>query len=176
VVTRLDPCQVRSVHKVHVVLSDSRSSRHGAGVRAVALPVGTVLDQKPRDDHQSCSALRRVKQRLSITGSPPLAPGSHGHHRRRAHAASPATGQGASIALDDAVILAKSLRDTGDPDGAFVVYEQLRRDRVQANIAASTRMSAQRPPDQQHRAPASQRSAGSNEAIDSQLEWHTRLV
>src|SRR6185437_14438440 len=89
---------------------------------------GTVLDQKPRDDHQSCSALRRVKQRLSITGSPPLAPGSHGHHRRRAHAASPATGQGASIALDDAVILAKSLRDTGDPGGLFRSREEVEPD------------------------------------------------
>jgi len=36
-----------------------------------------------------------------------------------AHAASPATGQGASMALEDAVVLAKTLRDVPDPAGGF---------------------------------------------------------
>ena len=92
-----------------------------------------------------------------------------------AHAASPATGQSASMALEDAVILAKSLRDSADSASAFLLYEQLRRDRVQANINASARMSARNRPDRQH-APANHRSAGASDAINSQLEWHTRLV
>ncbi|GHH17030.1 FAD-dependent oxidoreductase [Streptomyces lanatus] len=54
-----------------------------------------------------------------------------------AHAASPATGQGASMALEDAVVLAKSLRDAPDTDAALTLYETLRRPRVEQNITVS---------------------------------------
>ncbi|MFI9827567.1 FAD-dependent oxidoreductase [Streptomyces sp. NPDC051913] len=58
-----------------------------------------------------------------------------------AHAASPATGQGASMALEDAVVLAKSLRDTPDLDAALTRYEELRRPRVEHNVAVSGALS-----------------------------------
>lgn len=58
-----------------------------------------------------------------------------------AHAASPATGQGASMALEDAVVLAKALRDTPDTRAAFSVYETCRRPRVEHNITVSGQMS-----------------------------------
>ncbi|MEU7659225.1 FAD-dependent oxidoreductase [Streptomyces lincolnensis] len=58
-----------------------------------------------------------------------------------AHAASPATGQGASMALEDAVILAKSLRDAPDMDSALSHYEALRRPRVEYNITVSGNIS-----------------------------------
>lgn len=69
-----------------------------------------------------------------------------------AHAASPATGQGASMALEDAVMLAKSLRDVPDRNQVFVVYEQLRRNRVDRIVADSASLST-RPatPDQTQR-------------------------
>ncbi|MYR91732.1 monooxygenase, partial [Streptomyces sp. SID685] len=51
-----------------------------------------------------------------------------------AHAASPATGQGASTALEDAVVLAKALRDLPDAARAFGAYERHRRPRVEHNI------------------------------------------
>lgn len=54
-----------------------------------------------------------------------------------AHAASPAAGQGASMALEDSVILAKCLRDLSDADDAFETYERLRRARVERLVAAS---------------------------------------
>ncbi|MCG0069949.1 FAD-dependent oxidoreductase, partial [Streptomyces tricolor] len=54
-----------------------------------------------------------------------------------AHAASPATGQGASMALEDAVVLAKALRDLPDPERAFAAYERHRRPRVEHNITVS---------------------------------------
>lgn len=60
-----------------------------------------------------------------------------------AHAASPATGQGASMALEDAVVLAKALRDTGSP---LAAYERVRRPRVEYNTEASARMTDGRPP------------------------------
>ncbi|MEW2547010.1 FAD-dependent monooxygenase [Streptomyces sp. NPDC047002] len=63
-----------------------------------------------------------------------------------AHAASPATGQGASMALEDAVVLAKSLRDAPDPDRALELYEALRRPRAEHNITASGQASRGGPP------------------------------
>jgi 2-polyprenyl-6-methoxyphenol hydroxylase-like FAD-dependent oxidoreductase len=62
-----------------------------------------------------------------------------------AHAASPATGQGASMALEDAVVLAKALRDAPTRDEALNTYERLRRPRVELNIATSARLTAARP-------------------------------
>lgn len=61
-----------------------------------------------------------------------------------AHAASPATGQGASMALEDAVALAGALREQPELPQAFRTYEQLRRERVQANITASAALSRNR--------------------------------
>lgn len=46
------------------------------------------------------------------------------------HAISPSSGQGASMALEDAVVLAKCLRDIPALEQAFETYEQLRRERT----------------------------------------------
>ncbi|WP_443078863.1 FAD-dependent oxidoreductase [Streptomyces sp. NBC_01497] len=58
-----------------------------------------------------------------------------------AHAASPATGQGASMALEDAVVLAKALRDAPDTGTALALYEAIRRPRVEHNITVSGQIS-----------------------------------
>ena len=59
-----------------------------------------------------------------------------------AHAASPASGQGASMAIEDAVVLAKCLRDLPDIERAFAAYEQLRRERVERVVAQGARSSS----------------------------------
>ncbi len=46
------------------------------------------------------------------------------------HAISPSSGQGASMALEDTVVLAKCLRDIPDPEQAFAAFEHLRRERT----------------------------------------------
>jgi 2-polyprenyl-6-methoxyphenol hydroxylase-like FAD-dependent oxidoreductase len=56
-----------------------------------------------------------------------------------AHAPSPTSGQGASMAAEDAVVLAKSLRDLPDIPRAFATYEQLRRRRVERIVAQGAR-------------------------------------
>jgi len=56
-----------------------------------------------------------------------------------AHATSPASGQGASMALEDAVTLAKCLRDLPDVPAAFAGYERLRRARVERVVARGKR-------------------------------------
>jgi 2-polyprenyl-6-methoxyphenol hydroxylase-like FAD-dependent oxidoreductase len=58
-----------------------------------------------------------------------------------AHATSPAAGQGASMALEDAVILAKCLRDCPDAPAAFATFDALRRDRVQRIVRQGHRSS-----------------------------------
>ncbi len=56
-----------------------------------------------------------------------------------AHATSPASGQGASMALEDAITLAKCLRDLPDVPAAFAAYETLRRTRVERVVAHGKR-------------------------------------
>ena len=87
-----------------------------------------------------------------------------------AHAASPATGQGASMAFEDAVVLAKALRDNVDQSDALKQYEQLRRPRTEYNIAASAAMTgASGPPPKLPPAPFG------DEEMARQLDWATPL-
>lgn len=50
------------------------------------------------------------------------------------HAVSPSSGQGASLAMEDAIVLAKCLRGQDDHALAFATYERLRRARVERMI------------------------------------------
>jgi FAD-dependent urate hydroxylase len=58
-----------------------------------------------------------------------------------AHATAPSSGQGASMAIEDAVVLARCLRDLSDTGGAFAAYERLRRRRVERIVAHGARTS-----------------------------------
>jgi FAD-dependent urate hydroxylase len=61
-----------------------------------------------------------------------------------AHATSPSSGQGASIAMESAVQLARCLRDLPTAPGAFAAYEDLRRARVERIIASGKRTSSEK--------------------------------
>ena len=67
-----------------------------------------------------------------------------------AHAPSPSSGQGASMALEDAVVLAQALRDVaGRADqvpNAFAAYARARRARVERIVAAGARSSSAKIP------------------------------
>jgi 2-polyprenyl-6-methoxyphenol hydroxylase-like FAD-dependent oxidoreductase len=52
-----------------------------------------------------------------------------------AHAPASATGQGASLAIEDAAVLARCLRDAPDVSHAFASYEGLRRPRTERVVA-----------------------------------------
>ena len=56
-----------------------------------------------------------------------------------AHAVSPAAGQGAALALEDAVILAQNLRDQPDIETALSMYEAIRRPRVERAVEQGKR-------------------------------------
>jgi 2-polyprenyl-6-methoxyphenol hydroxylase-like FAD-dependent oxidoreductase len=57
-----------------------------------------------------------------------------------AHATSPSAGQGASLALEDAIVLAKCLRDLPEVGDAFRTFEQLRRARVEKVVKGSRQL------------------------------------
>ncbi|MFI9487119.1 FAD-dependent monooxygenase [Promicromonospora sp. NPDC052451] len=63
-----------------------------------------------------------------------------------AHGISPTSGQGASLAIEDGVLLARLLRDHGDPAAAFAAFEAARRRRVEKLIAQAKRTSNQKIP------------------------------
>lgn len=60
------------------------------------------------------------------------------------HAVGPHLGQGTALALEDAFVLAKCLRDIRDPAAAFPAFERLRRERVERVAAQSRRRGPQR--------------------------------
>jgi 2-polyprenyl-6-methoxyphenol hydroxylase-like FAD-dependent oxidoreductase len=63
-----------------------------------------------------------------------------------AHAPSPTSGQGASMAAEDAVVLAKCLRDLPDLGGALAAYERLRRRRTERIVAHGARSGSAKTP------------------------------
>jgi 2-polyprenyl-6-methoxyphenol hydroxylase-like FAD-dependent oxidoreductase len=100
-----------------------------------------------------------------------------------AHAASPATGQGASMALEDAVVLAKALREADSTAAALAVYDRLRRPRVERNIEVSGRITGGAPPRAaagdgarpQHRQGPESRASGADEELVRLLDWNLPL-
>ncbi|MEU4406901.1 NAD(P)/FAD-dependent oxidoreductase [Streptosporangium sp. NPDC023963] len=63
-----------------------------------------------------------------------------------AHATSPSSGQGASMAIEDAVVLAKCLRDVPGTLDAFAAFERLRRGRVERIVAHGRRSGSGKAP------------------------------
>ena len=59
-----------------------------------------------------------------------------------AHAPTPTSGQGASLCIEDAIVLAKCLRDLPDPQQAFARFEALRRPRVERIIKQAARINS----------------------------------
>ena len=63
-----------------------------------------------------------------------------------AHAPSPSSGQGASMALEDAVVLADAIAAAPDLAASLAAYEQRRRDRVERIVKAGARSSSSKIP------------------------------
>lgn len=63
-----------------------------------------------------------------------------------AHAPSPTSGQGASLSIEDALVLAKCLRDQPSSQTAFAEFEAARRPRVERIIKAAARINNSKAP------------------------------
>jgi 2-polyprenyl-6-methoxyphenol hydroxylase-like FAD-dependent oxidoreductase len=63
-----------------------------------------------------------------------------------AHAPAPSSGQGASMAMEDGVVLAMALRDASSVEEGFAAYERARRERVERIVAYGARSSSAKIP------------------------------
>ncbi|MFJ8039441.1 FAD-dependent monooxygenase [Kitasatospora sp. NPDC096147] len=160
---------------------EERAATTAAGWRA-------WLEPLLRPDRTPCADIvAGTGEELMVTNALHLRAGDRWHRGRvvligdAAHAASPATGQGASMALEDALVLAKALRDAPSAEEALSRYEYHRRPRAEQNTATSARLTASRPPAgsaSQGGGPPqdSARSVGRpDEALLRLLDWHTPL-
>lgn len=138
-----------------------------------------------KDSTPAADLVAATPDHLMVTNATELPTGTPWHSGRTliigdaAHAASPATGQGASMALEDAVVLAKSLRDAPDTESALALYERLRRPRVEHNITVSGNISRGAPTPSGPGPGPGPRDAGAvrpgDEELIRQLEWGTDL-
>jgi 2-polyprenyl-6-methoxyphenol hydroxylase-like FAD-dependent oxidoreductase len=88
---------------------------------------------------------------LFVLGAGEFLPSVPRWHRGRmvlvgdaAHAPSSTSGQGASLAIESAIQLARCLRDLPDPASAFAAYERLRRPRVEKIAAYAAKQNNQK--------------------------------
>lgn len=84
-----------------------------------------------------------------------------------AHAVSPTASQGAALALEDAVTLARCLRDARDTGEALAAYEHLRRDRAESVARGSAGTSANPAPP----APGTRMEGPPAWLLDHHIEW-----
>jgi 2-polyprenyl-6-methoxyphenol hydroxylase-like FAD-dependent oxidoreductase len=63
-----------------------------------------------------------------------------------AHATSPSSGQGASLALEDGAVLSQCLRDIADTEQAFTRFEDLRKARVERIVQGARRAGSRKIP------------------------------
>jgi 2-polyprenyl-6-methoxyphenol hydroxylase-like FAD-dependent oxidoreductase len=104
------------------------------------------------DDQPAQSLLKDTKpEQLMTTGASEMMPPVPHWHKGRmvlvgdaVHAPSSSSGQGASLAIESAVQLARCLRDLPTPTAAFTHYEQLRRARVEKVAADAAKTNQQK--------------------------------
>ncbi|MFI1252726.1 FAD-dependent monooxygenase [Streptomyces netropsis] len=91
-----------------------------------------------------------------------------------AHATAPNAAQGASLAIEDAVVLARCLRDLPDAERAFAAYERLRRERVERAVALSAEMAGRLSPTfEERRARDAEVARQVAEKNDGSADWLT---
>jgi FAD-dependent urate hydroxylase len=95
-----------------------------------------------------------------------------------AHAPTPTSGQGASLAIEDAVVLAKCLRDLPDPVTAADRFESARRPRVERIVKWATRTNRSKVPGPVGRVvrdamlPPMLRMAARSDALRQSFDYH----
>ncbi|APR77305.1 Salicylate hydroxylase [Minicystis rosea] len=117
-----------------------------------AAPDAAWLAQLFEGDHGPAAALVRATPHpltFSLQHELPRVPiwsrGAIGILGDAAHAASPTSGQGASLAIEDAIEIARCLRDLPVPE-AFAAFERHRRARVERVVAEAARTSSHKIP------------------------------
>ncbi|MGI5226993.1 FAD-dependent oxidoreductase [Actinoallomurus sp. CA-142502] len=113
----------------------------------------TLRETYEGDDPGGVLAARTVPETLQVVGGLHIMPPVPHWYRGRmvlvgdaVHAPSNSTGQGASLAIESAVELARCLRDLPDPSSAFIAYERLRRPRVERITARGRKVNRTKTP------------------------------
>ncbi len=113
---------------------------------ALAAHVRQMHADDPEPNRSILRAVERIERSYPIFDMPQLPVWSSGRVvllGDAAHAIGPHAGQGASMAIEDAVVLSSCLADTLDYGTAFARYENLRRPRI-ARVVKLTRQNASR--------------------------------
>ncbi|MBA9004131.1 FAD-dependent oxidoreductase [Thermomonospora cellulosilytica] len=124
---------------------------------ARAVPAEKWLDRLREaygDDDPGGELVRHIDPGdLQVTGSLHIMPSVPRWHRGRmvlvgdaVHAPSNSSGQGASLAVESALELARCLRDRPDAQAAFAAYERLRRPRVERIAARAAKVNRLKAP------------------------------
>ena len=113
-----------------------------------------ILRDTYGEDHPGGPLARATTpEQLEITGALHIMPPVPHWYRDRmvligdaVHAPSNSSGQGASLAIESAIQLARCLRDLPDPHTAFATYERLRRSRVEGVAARAAKINHSKTP------------------------------
>ena len=132
--------------KKYMSLTDARAIRAEQWLR-------TLRETYAGDVPGELLAYRTTAENLDITGAIHIMPPVPHWHRGRmvlvgdaVHAPSNSTGQGASLAIESSIQLARCLRDLPDATSAFNAYEQLRRERVERITKRGARTNSAKTP------------------------------
>jgi 2-polyprenyl-6-methoxyphenol hydroxylase-like FAD-dependent oxidoreductase len=133
-------------HRQPLSLTEARAAPAGQWLETLR---ATYAD----DDPGAELARRTPADRLQAVGALHIMPSVPHWYRERmvlvgdaAHAPSNSSGQGASLAVESAVELARCLRDLPDVPAAFAAYERLRRARVEKVAARAARINQVKAP------------------------------
>lgn len=133
-------------HKEYLSLTEARAIPTERWVRELR---ETYSEDSPGAEY----ARRTTAENLETQGALHIMPPVPRWYRGRmvlvgdsVHAPSNSSGQGASLAIESAVQLARCLRDLPDPASAFAAYEQLRRSRVEGVAARARKINHRKTP------------------------------
>ena len=125
----------------------------GPGDPGRAVAADAARHVRRRRSRASCWPNRTTAETLEVTGAIHIMPPVPHWYRGRmvlvgdaVHAPSNSTGQGASLAIESAIQLARCLRDLPDAASAFAAYERLRRARVEKITKRGARINTPRRP------------------------------
>jgi 2-polyprenyl-6-methoxyphenol hydroxylase-like FAD-dependent oxidoreductase len=127
------------------------------------------------DSTPAAALIRATEHRITVTSAYdiPSLPTWHNDTMTvigdAAHAASPSTAQGASMALEDAAVLAKCLRDTTAIAEALALFEKLRRDRVERIVRSGTSAENPMPPSLP---PGPRRGSPAEWLLGHHIDWY----
>jgi 2-polyprenyl-6-methoxyphenol hydroxylase-like FAD-dependent oxidoreductase len=124
--------------------ADEQDTRPVANPAAYARKITALHAKDPSENRAILHSVPAIERNYPVYDVPELAAWQRGRTvllGDAAHAVGPHAGQGASMAIEDAVVLSACLEAEAEPEAAFGRYEELRRSRV-GKVVRLTRQNA----------------------------------